>query len=173
MCRSLIPDHVFPQYAAITPAFLQEQGIRALLLDIDNTLAPYEVAVPDEALCAWFAALRSAGIRLALVSNNHADRVEQFNAALALPAYPRAHKPFGRAMRRAMQALGAAPGETAVLGDQLFTDVWAARVRGLRAITVPPIRDKRDPLTRCKRWLERPLYRAYDRRQARLSKERK
>ena len=50
------------------------------------------------------------------------------------------------------------------MGDQLFTDVLAGKNLGMRAYTVPPIRDKRDPFTRFKRLLERPLMRAYHKR---------
>lgn len=171
MCRFLVPDGVFPDYRAVTPALLAARGLRGIVFDIDNTLAPYEVAVPDEALCAYFAALRAAGVRMAFVSNNNEARVSLFNRDLALPAYPRAHKPRRGALRRALADMGLSPGECALLGDQIFTDVWAARRMGMTALLVPPIRDKRDPLTRLKRLLEKPILRAYARRAAKSKKE--
>lgn len=171
MLSKFIPDGHFPTYAALTPALLREAGVRVLLLDIDNTLAPYEVPVPDDALRAWFAALGEAGIRVAFVSNNNRARVELFNRDLGYPAYPRAGKPSRRSLRRALSDLGAVPSEAALLGDQIFTDVYAAKRLGLHAYTVPPIRDKRDPFTRFKRLLERPVYRAYRRREAERKKE--
>ncbi len=164
MFSCLVPDRHFSSYRELTPAFLAEEGVCALLLDIDNTLAPYEVAEPDEDLRAWFAALSAAGVRVALVSNNHVERVERFNGSLGLPAYPDAHKPLRGTIKKALAALGAMPGEAALMGDQLLTDVLAARAAGMRAYTVPPIRDKRDPFTRFKRLLERPFFRAYARR---------
>ncbi|MBO5050814.1 MAG: YqeG family HAD IIIA-type phosphatase [Clostridia bacterium] len=171
MLSRLIPDRHFATYRDVTPAVLAADGIRALLLDIDNTLAPYEVAEPDGELCAWFAALAAADVRVALVSNNHRERVELFNRSLGLPAYPDAHKPLRRTVRRALSDLGVPPVEAAFMGDQLFTDVLAGKNLGMRAYTVPPIRDKRDPFTRFKRLLERPLMRAYRRREKNKSKE--
>ena len=50
------------------------------------------------------------------------------------------------------------------MGDQIFTDVLAARLAGIRAALVPPIKDKTDPLTRFKRLLERPIMKRYFRR---------
>ena len=50
------------------------------------------------------------------------------------------------------------------MGDQVFTDVWAARNAGIRAILVPPIKDKTDFFTKFKRWLERPILKRYDRK---------
>ena len=46
--KLLIPDYMFARYDDITPAFLASIGVRALLIDIDNTLAPYEQPDPDE-----------------------------------------------------------------------------------------------------------------------------
>ena len=50
------------------------------------------------------------------------------------------------------------------MGDQVFTDVWAAHNAGIPAILVPPIKDKMDPLTKLKRLLERPVLRKYERK---------
>lgn len=165
MLSKLVPDYMFREYAAITPDFLQACGIRALLMDVDNTLAPYETEEPDEALRAWIAVLTKSGVRLALLSNNSAGRVERFNRTLGLPAYSKARKPLLRVSRCAMQALGCRAEETAVLGDQIFTDLLVGRRMKVRVLIVLPIRDRRDPLTRCKRWLERPFVRAYEKRQ--------
>ncbi len=167
MRSRFVPDRSFSAYTDVTPAFLHSEGVTALLLDIDNTLAPYEVAEPDDALRAWFAALSAAGIRMAFVSNNNKERVTLFNRTLGLPAFSRARKPLCGGLRRALAVLEATPEEAALLGDQIFTDAYAAKRMGMRAYTVPPIRDKRDPFTRFKRLLERPVYRAYRKREAR------
>ena len=155
------PDFMFGHYWEITPAFLKEHGVRALLTDVDNTLAPYEQPDPDDRLIAWIEELRQNGISVALISNNHAPRVERFNAALGLPAYPESGKPHRRALLAAMERLGVTPAETAVLGDQLLTDAYAGKHIGLPAIIVPPIRDKTNPFFRFKRLLERRYIRRY------------
>ncbi len=157
----LQPDAYFARFTDITPAYLLACGIDALLIDIDNTLAPYEEPDPGEHTLAWFAALKEAGIRAALISNNHADRVERFNAPLGLPIYPDAHKPLPATARRALAALGADPHHAAALGDQIFTDVACARFCGMKAILVPPIRDKRTLFWRIKRAMERPILAAW------------
>ena len=156
---TLQPDAYFARFTDITPAFLADRGITALLIDIDNTLAPYEEPDPRPETAAWFAALADAGIAAALISNNDAARVERFNATLSLPAYPDAHKPLPATARKALAALGADPSHAASLGDQIFTDVACARLCGMQAILVPPIRDKRTLFWRIKRALERPILR--------------
>lgn len=164
MKQLLTPTYMRSSYREVTPEFLQAAGVRFLLADIDNTLAPYEQAEPDEALRAWLAALTEGGIRLALVSNNDKERVERFNRSLGLPAFAKSGKPGKRSLLLAMQALDAVPSQTAMLGDQLLTDAYAGQHIGLPAIIVPPIRDKKNWFFRFKRLLERPFIRRYARR---------
>ena len=57
----LTPDYIFPRFTDITPDFLLSLGIRALVIDVDNTLAPYEQPLPDEKTLLWFKALKDNG----------------------------------------------------------------------------------------------------------------
>jgi HAD superfamily phosphatase (TIGR01668 family) len=155
------PDFTFGSYREVSPEFLAGQGIKALLIDIDNTLAPYEQAEPDEALISWFSSLERAGIKAALISNNKADRVELFNKDLKLPAYPDAHKPSKKTLLIAIKELGTDINDTAVMGDQLFTDAYGGKHLGMRAIIVPPIKDKKTLFFRFKRALEKPIMNSY------------
>ena len=164
MKNFLTPDYMFATFDEVTPAFLQSIGVRALLIDIDNTLAPYEEPDPNQKILDWFADLEKAGIRAALVSNNHAPRVERFNKPLGLIAYPDSGKPSRKTLERAMKELGATHAETAMLGDQLLTDCFAGKHIGLCAIVVPPIKDKTNLFFRFKRFLERPFIRRYARK---------
>lgn len=157
----LTPDFMFSDYAEVTPKFLKEKGIRALLSDLDNTLAPYEQPEPDEKIVAWVKNLQKNGIKIALISNNHPERVERFNRSLGLPAYPNSHKPLKKMLLVAMKDLGVTKAETAVLGDQLLTDSYAGKHIGLPSLIVPPIRDKKNLFFRFKRLLERKFIRRY------------
>lgn len=161
MFEKLKPDFTFGAYIEVTPEFLSEQKIKALLIDIDNTLAPYEQAEPDEKLFEWVSSLEKAGVKAALISNNKAERVELFNKDLKLPAYPDAHKPCRKTLLTAIEALGADIEHTAVMGDQLFTDAYGGKRIGTKAIIVPPIKDKKTLFFRFKRMLERPIMKSY------------
>lgn len=164
--RTLVPDYMFEKFDDIGVDFLRSAGVRSLIIDIDNTLAPYEVAEPDERTFRWFGELRAAGIGAALVSNNDRARVERYNSRLALPAYYDCHKPSRKYLIKAMADIDAEPGSTLFLGDQIFTDVVAARRMGLRAAVVPPIKDKKTVFFRFKRLMERPIMRRYHKRAA-------
>ena len=161
--NNMLPDYMFGTYREVTPEFLREIGVSALLIDIDNTLAPYEMADPDDAIRAWFKSLADGGIRAALVSNNHPPRVERFNKTLGLPAFADSGKPGKKRLAEALHAVSGTPETTAVLGDQLLTDAVFGRSHGMRAIIVPPIYDKRNLFFRTKRLLEIPVIRKYNR----------
>ena len=157
----LQPDYTFLSYRDVTPEFLKKKGIKVLLSDIDNTLAPYEQPEPDAQIVAWVKALKNAGIQLAFLSNNHAERVELFNKTLGVPMCYDAHKPLAKNAKKMMKRLGGNKKNTALIGDQIFTDVLCAHAAGFRAILVPPIVDRTDRGTRFKRRLEKGFLKRY------------
>ena len=57
-----VPDYYFPDIYAIDPERLRARGVRVLLADLDNTLAPYGVPKPSGEVVAWRARLEQAGI---------------------------------------------------------------------------------------------------------------
>ena len=162
--RSLVPDYYFEKFSDVSAEFLSSIGVKGIVLDIDNTLEPYENPTPSAPLLAWLDSLANAGIKAAFVSNNNATRVELFNKNLGFPAYSKAGKPFKKNVLRALSDMGVSADKAILMGDQVFTDVWAARNSGLRAILLPPIKDKRDILTRSKRALEKPIIKKYKKR---------
>ena len=157
----LTPEYIFDTFDQVTPEFLLSKGIRALLIDIDNTLAPYEQPEPDERIKAWFDSLRENGISASLISNNHPPRVELFNRELGLDAYADSGKPGTKTVIMAMEKMGSTTENTAGLGDQLLTDTLCVHRLGMVSIIVPPIKDKKTPFFRFKRLLEKPFIRRY------------
>ena len=103
--KTLVPDYVFPSFSAVTPQFLRENGIKALLSDVDNTLSPYEDAKPSEEVIRFIEELHQNGIKIALVSNNHYDRITLYNSEIGLPAFFDAGKPSRKAYFKAAKAL--------------------------------------------------------------------
>ena len=157
----LTPDYIFEKFTDITPEFLQSLGIKALVIDIDNTLAPYEQDLPDEKTIAWFKELENAGIKSSLISNNNAERVELYNSLLGLPAYPDSKKPSTKTILKALLQMGVDTTEAAGLGDQLLTDALAVHKLDMISLIVPPIKDKKTLFFRFKRLLEKPFIKRY------------
>ena len=164
---SLVPDYYFEKFDDASAEFLKSIGVKGIIMDVDNTLEPYENPLPGEQVVNWLVELSGNGIKAAIVSNNDGERINLFNSSLGLVAYYKAKKPFKKNILRAMADIGTAKEETIFIGDQIFTDVWAARNAGIRAILVPPIKDRTDFLTKFKRFLERPILRKYRRKMKR------
>jgi len=162
--KYLVPDLMTEHFRNVTPDLLTKAGIRALICDIDNTLATYEQPDAPRDVVQWCARMREAGIQIAFVSNNDEERVSRFNRPFGFPAYADSGKPGVKALRRAMDQMGTDITSTAMLGDQLLTDALAGKRFGLFVIIVPPIADKRTLFFRFKRWLEKPYIRQYRRR---------
>ena len=164
MKNPMMPDYMFRAFDEITPAFLASLGVKAILADIDNTLAPYEQPEPDERIKGWIASLAEAGIGIAFVSNNDWERVELFNRTLGVPAYAKSGKPFKKNLVKAMNDLGGTLETTVMLGDQLLTDALAGHNLGVKCLIVPPIRDKKNAFFKFKRRLEKPVVKKFKRR---------
>lgn len=156
MGSMLRPDLMLERLDALSPETLLERGVRLVLLDIDNTLAPYTVPSPTAALRDWVETMRGAGLTLFLLSNNKGTRPETFAAGLGLPYRKRARKPFPKTARAVMAELGFSPSETALLGDQIYTDVLCAHRCGCLAVLVEPI-ELSNVWLRLRYQLERPF----------------
>ncbi|MBR2381414.1 MAG: YqeG family HAD IIIA-type phosphatase [Clostridia bacterium] len=163
------PDFYFEKFDEVTVEFLKANNISALLLDLDNTLAPYEMSEPDEKILAYLSDLSKNGIRFAFISNNSSDkRINLFNKKIGAPAFAKAGKPFAKkTINRALSTLGVSKENAAFLGDQIFTDVCAGKFNGIRAILVPPIKDKKNLFFKFKRALEKPVLKRYFRKNKR------
>ena len=166
-----VPDRYFDTVYEVTPKLLADNGVKGLILDIDNTLVPYEIPEPTAENVAWLRSMWDAGIKTAFVSNNHKERVELYNKELVCPAFYDSGKPLKKACRRALEAMSLKADETAIIGDQVFTDVVAGRNAGLKmAILVKPIKDKTSLFFRFKRFLEKPVIATYVRRNKKKEK---
>ncbi len=159
--KMLSPDVMFDKFSSVTPDVLARLGIGALVCDIDNTLATYDDVHMPEAVAEWLKCLAGAGIGVALISNNTPERVKTFIGDFDVPVYPDAHKPSRTYFLEALEHLGAKAQDAAVLGDQLLTDAWAAHRVGMRALIVPPIKDRTGLFFRFKRALEKPYVRRF------------
>jgi len=157
MSFSLIPDYSFPDICKVTPQFLKKAGIRLLLLDLDNTMAPYGTLVPSREIAEWAEAVRESGVTTFILTNNRgSERVEALSKALGMGYIMNARKPFVTGINQALEKLGFSKAETALAGDQIFTDVLAANCAGITSIVVRPIRSL-NPLFNLRYWLEAPF----------------
>lgn len=155
----LRPDYYIPHITGVTTGFLNRHGVRGLILDVDNTLTTHDDPTPHPEIAAWLDGMRQAGVGMMIVSNNTEERVRPFAEILGLPYVADGKKPGTDGMRRAAEQLGGLrPEETAVIGDQIFTDVWGANRAGIYTMLTQPVDKSTDEIQIViKRWFEGPF----------------
>ena len=134
----LTPEYIFKTIECIHPDFLAAHGIKALVLDVDNTLTADNSQVLEHTVQAWLDEMRAAGIRLTIVSNNTAKRVRPFAQKLGLAYLYRSAKPLPFALMAAQHRMGVKRRQMAMVGDQLYADRMAAALYGIPGLMVVP-----------------------------------
>lgn len=153
--RLITPRRTSEKLVGLDPAQLASGGIRGVILDLDNTVLPWGSPAPAADVVAWVKRLRAAGIQACIVSNNFSARIRRVGEQLGIPVVGRALKPAPAGFRRAMAIMGTRPATTALIGDQLFTDVLGGNLLGMYTILVEPLSPHEFPTTRLVRRIER------------------
>ncbi|GAE87632.1 YqeG family HAD IIIA-type phosphatase [Acetivibrio straminisolvens] len=143
MLEKFYPDLQADRVQDIDLDFLVKNNIKGLILDIDNTLVPEHVEEADENTIAWIDKVRKMGFRVCIVSNASEKRVIKFNNKLNVDFIHRASKPSCKSFVKAMEIMNTKASETAVIGDQIFTDIYGGNKVDMFTILVTPI-DKRE-----------------------------
>lgn len=143
MWRLLCPSCYIPSIFDLDVDDLAGNGMRGIILDLDNTLIHWKSDSPGHEVIQWFKTLADKGFRACIVSNNMHSRVTQMAEFFGIPAVARAAKPRRRAFREAMEIMGTSESETVVIGDQVFTDILGANRLGLFSVLVVPL-DRRE-----------------------------
>ena len=139
----LYPNKYFNKVEEITIEFLQKNKIKALILDIDNTLIDYNRKMSHN-VKEWVKELKGQGMKLYILSNtNHREKVEEVSKTLELPYRNLAKKPFKSGFLGVQKELGEKSENIGVVGDQIFTDIIGGNRCKMYTILVDPI-DKRD-----------------------------
>lgn len=155
MWNLLRPDQYFRSLYDIDFEGLRSQGIRGLVLDLDNTLVPWGESAVSKRLVAKIEELRRLGFRMCIVSNNLGGRVSAISSKLGIKATSGALKPFVFAYKKALSILDCDASTTALVGDQLFTDILGGNLAGLHTVLVDPLTEREFPTTRLIRRFER------------------
>ena len=148
---------VFRRITDIDLNFLKDNNIETLLLDVDNTLSTHHGTVLVEGLTDWLETMQSNGITLIVVSNSKHWRIEPFAGKLGLPFVSLACKPLPKGYRKAVKMVNADKKTTAIIGDQIFTDVLGANLYGIRSLLVRPVKLEDGWSFKVRRYFEKKL----------------
>lgn len=141
----------------ISIEILNKYGIKALILDVDNTLSTHHGQVLTDGLTEWLELMRQNGIKMTVLSNSNSKRLTPFAQKIGLDFISLGLKPLPFGYWRALKRLGTNKNETAIVGDQLFTDVIGGNVVGVVSVLLTPIKPETSLRFRMKRRVERFL----------------
>lgn len=158
----LYPKLYLNNIKEISMQILEEKKLKALILDVDNTLIDYDKNILEGAK-QWASNLKENGIKLCIASNsNHKEKVEKVAKTLDIPYIYFAKKPCKSGLKRAQNLLGAKNEEIGVVGDQILTDIIGANRCKMFPILVKPINEKDIFITKIKRPLEKIIIKKYE-----------
>jgi len=139
MSFSLIPTIIVDRLTDLAPTLLRKYGIDFLMLDFDNTIVPYTTNEPTPEMEQWLQDMLASEIGICVVSNSKRDRVVKFCSARGIPCITHSRKPFQKGIRRCQAQFRLDMKRTAMVGDQIYTDVLGGNCAGASSILVTPI----------------------------------
>ena len=145
----------------VTPEFLKQNNIKALILDVDNTLLDFDLNLID-GLEDWGKTMKENEIKLIILSNSNKEKKVKMVADLLQIEYIKfAMKPLKRGFKMAQKKLEIPNENIAAIGDQIFTDVIGANRMKMFSILVKPLAEKDLWMTKVKRPIEELVIKNY------------
>ena len=160
----LLPKLIAEELTDLTPEILKKYRIRLLMLDFDNTIVPYTTNIPTDRMESWLRMMTASHIPICVVSNSKRDRVKIFCEKYGIACITHSKKPFQKGIRECLGRFSIPANQSALAGDQIFTDTLGANCAGAISILVTPI-DNHNFWLKARHVLEKPfIYLARKRR---------
>ena len=157
MCKRFIPFAHAQSIYEVPSDFFVKNGVRLLLIDLDNTLDSYRLRQPTERAVNIIKAIKETGITPVIVSNNREKRVKGYANEAGVECIFSAHKPFSRRIRNFLKEKGVSNEEAMLVGDQLMTDVLAAKGAHIRVLLTEKVVKEDQWTTHINRLFDRPI----------------
>lgn len=158
---NIYPKYYCEKVTDIKLDFLEKNNIKALILDVDNTLIDIDRKMLD-GIVEWHESMVNQGIKTIILSNsNKLDKLEMVSKTLEIEYIYFGLKPFKKGFKQAIKKLELPPENIAAVGDQIFTDVIGANRCKVFSILVEPISKKDIWITKWKRPIENKIIENY------------
>lgn len=158
MLNLFVPDIYQKSIYDINYNKLKKNGIKCLVFDLDNTIAPISVKSPKKKVKDLIEDLKAMKFKIIIVSNSIKTRVEPFKDILCVDSAYFSVKPFKRKYKKILKVYGFKEAEVACIGDQLLTDILGANRMEFTSILVNPIGTLDFVATKLNRLLENFIF---------------
>lgn len=152
-----VPDIYQKDIYTINYDSLLSRGIKCLLFDLDNTIAPLKEKKPSEELKNLFQELKEKNFKIVIFSNSPRIRVRAFADELEVESCPCANKPKPKKFLSVIKILGYNFSEVAIIGDSMIDDIAGGNGVGITTILVNRIAKKEYPIAWLKRKYEKKV----------------
>ena len=153
--NNFIPDIYVKNIFTIDYKKLKNNGIKCILFDLDNTIAPVSEKVPSKEVKELFAYIDDLNIKIIILSNSKKNRVAPFKEQLNVDSSCASMKPFKRKYKKVLKMFGYEFSEVAAIGDQILTDVLGANRCGITSIFTDRLCEEDKIFTRINRKFEK------------------
>lgn len=153
-----LPDIYQKSIYTINYEKIKSRGIKCILFDLDNTLAPDKVKKPSEKLIEFINKLKEMGFKVIIFSNSHKQRIRPFKEGLMVDAAYLSRKPFKGKFLKVMKIYGYTESEIAIVGDQLLTDILGGNNVNITTILINPISKNDGIFTKFNRIIENRIF---------------
>ena len=153
----LYPNAYFEKIQDITIQFLIKNKIKALILDVDNTLIDKQENLSEDVI-KWVKEIKGQGVKMHILSNtNRKSKVERVanTHQLNYEYFGKKKKKIG--FNKVRKILNEDSSRIAVVGDQIFTDIIGGNRAGMFTILLEPISKKEYWYTIWKRPIENKI----------------
>ena len=157
-----IPDIYQKSIYTINYEKLIDRGIKCLLFDLDNTIAPVGVKSPSKKVKDLFIDLKKMGFLVIIFSNSGPNRLEPFKEELNVEVNAHSMKPLKRNFLKIMDKHDLKDSEVAIIGDQFLTDIIGGNKVGITTILVNPISSIDETETWLNRQIEKKIFKTFE-----------
>lgn len=152
-----LPDKYYKNIYEINYMQLKDDGIKCLLFDLDNTLIPPHTKKPNKKLRDLFDNLKEQDFKVIIMSNSNKKRLTPFKEELLVDCSASSFKPAKTKFLKILKEYKFDLSQTAIIGDQLMTDIFGGNRIGITTILVNPISKKDFTVTKFNRKLEKNI----------------
>lgn len=168
--NNVIPNMYQKDIYNIDYQYLLDKNIDSIIFDIDNTIVPTDdIEIPNE-LTHLFQKLNQ-NFKICIMSNGSEKRVIPVAKSLNVKYIFKSQKPKKEAYQKALKELNSLPENTAMIGDQMMSDIKGARQVNMYAILVDPLSEKHNIQTKTSRVLQDVLEKHLEKRHKFISKK--
>lgn len=153
----MMPDMYQESIFKIDYNKLYKNNIKFLLFDLDNTILPQNEYKCSNEIKELFDKIKNIGIKPIIYSNSLENRVKKIAKQLDIEYISFALKPAKFKFVKTLKKYGYKNNETAIIGDQFYTDLKGGKKVGIKTILVDQVSDYDNIFTIINRKKEKKL----------------